>query len=291
MMLMPDKTDQVGSSGRAGQESIAPRTFMQRLEGYYRRRAASFVFKRPLRIDPERAIISFTFDDFPRSALYTGGAILKKYGVGGTYYACLGTAGSETATGRQFDLEDLKGLVDSGHELACHTFSHCHSWETATGTYERSIQQNREALQALLPGVEFKSFSYPICPPRPLTKARTANYFLSSRGGGQTFNSGIADLNQLNAFFLEKSADNLQAITNLIDRNNQARGWLVLATHDVCDTPTPYGVTPEFFEQVVSYADASGALILAVVNALEVLQRKELPERFSSRELSLPAKE
>jgi peptidoglycan/xylan/chitin deacetylase (PgdA/CDA1 family) len=230
------------------------------------------LFKRPLLIRPQQPLISFTFDDFPRSALLTGGAILNRFGLAGTYYASLGLAGSQAPTGQLFLPDDLVTLLDRGHELGCHTFTHCDSWETRATAFENSIIENRLALGRLIPGAKFKSFSYPISLPRPLTKAKIADYFLCCRGGGQTLNAGRADLNQLSAYFLEKSRHSIQAVERLIDRNQQVGGWLIFATHDIADNPTPYGCTPEFFEHVVQYAVTSGARILPVVKALELLR-------------------
>jgi glycosyltransferase involved in cell wall biosynthesis/peptidoglycan/xylan/chitin deacetylase (PgdA/CDA1 family) len=216
-------------------------------------------------------LVSFTFDDFPRSALLAGGAILNSFGLAGTYYASLGLAGKETASGQIFHSEDLATLFEQGHELGCHTFSHCDSWETDAGTFEDSIIENRAALTELFPGAQFESFAYPISLPRPLTKERIADYFLSCRGGGQTFNVGKVDVNQLSAYFLEKSRGDFQPVKDLIDRNRQACGWLIFATHDVSDNPTAFGCTPEFFERVVQYAVGSGANIVPVVQAMELL--------------------
>lgn len=242
-----------------------------RLQRIYQRRAASLLFKRPFLIRPQWPLISFTFDDFPRSALTAGGAILNRFGFNGTYYASLGLMGDRAPSGQLFVANDLTTLLDRGHELGCHTFSHLDSWDTERGRFENSIIQNRLALERLIPGAEFKSFSYPISLPRPLTKAKTAEHFLCCRGGGQTLNAGKADLNQLAAYFLEKSRDNIQAIKDLIDQNRKVRGWLIFATHDISDNPTPFGCTPEFFEQVVQYAASSGAHVMPVVKALEVL--------------------
>jgi glycosyltransferase involved in cell wall biosynthesis/peptidoglycan/xylan/chitin deacetylase (PgdA/CDA1 family) len=229
------------------------------------------VFKRPLLISSQQPLISFTFDDFPRSALLVGGAILNRFNLTGTYYASLGLAGQKTVSGQIFLWNDLETLFKQGHELGCHTFSHCDSWDTNTGTFEDAIIENRVALDRAFPGAEFETFAYPISLPRPLTKARIADYFQCCRGGGQTFNVGKIDLNQLSAYFLEKSRGDFAAVKNLIDRNRQACGWLIFATHDVSDTPTPFGCTPEFFERVVEYAVNSGANILPVVRAMEVL--------------------
>lgn len=243
-----------------------------RLSRYIQRNSASFLFQRPLAVRTDQPLISFTFDDFPRTALVTGGAILKHFGVSGTYYTSLGLVGKDSPSGPIFLLDDLGRALEQGHELGCHTFSHCHSWQTGTKAFEDSITQNRAALHEHIPGAEFKSFSYPISEPRPLTKRTIAKYFLSCRAGGQTLNSGKTDLNQLSAFFLEKTKGNLQPVKDLIDQNKAARGWVVFATHDVASDPSPFGCTPEFFESVVQYAMDSGARILPVVKALESIR-------------------
>lgn len=244
----------------------------QRIHGFCQRKSARIFFRRPLRIQTDRPLISFTFDDFPESALNTGGEILRRFGAVGTYYAVLGQAGQNTATGKQFEISSIKTLLDLGHELGCHTFSHSHSWNTASREFEEDVERNQKALSDLVPKLTFKTFSYPISPPRPFTKARVARRFMCCRGGGQTFNAGVADLNHVSAFFLEKSSRNPQAILDMIDRNKEARGWLIFATHDVSNTPTPFGVVPELFEDVVRYSVNSGARVLPVAEAVDLLQ-------------------
>jgi len=252
------------------------RSSWSRLHGYYKRKAASLVFRRLLVVRPERPIISFSFDDFPRSALLVGGAILKSFGLAATYYASLGLAGKDTPSGQIFFNDDLPALFEQGHELGCHTFGHCHSWETPTGVFEESIKENRASLGRLIPGAEFKTFSYPISMPRPLTKARTATYFQCCRAGGQRLNVGTTDLNQLSSYFLEQSRHNIQAVRDVINVNRDVRGWLIFATHDISGNPTPFGCEPGFFEEIVRYALKSGALILPVGLAFEALSASNL---------------
>lgn len=250
---------------------MSPSTAWARLGGYYERQASKLFFRRPFFINLQQPVISFSFDDFPKSAIQVGGSILKQFGLAGTYYASLGIIGQDTPSGRIFDPADLKLVCEQGHELGCHTYSHCHSWETASEDFEQSIIKNRVALGNLLPSRAFQTFSYPISYPRPFTKARVAKHFLGSRGGGQTFNVGLTDLNLLSAYFLEKTRNNFDAVKDVIDRNRQARGWLIFATHDISDHPTPFGCTPGFFEAAVRYAVESGACIRPVADALELL--------------------
>src|SRR5579871_5925643 len=228
------------------------------------RRAARWFGCRPCRIRLQTPIISFTFDDFPRSALLTGGAILEKHGAVGTYYTSLGLIDKVTSTGKIFAREDLDELVRNEHEIACHTFDHCDSWDTEPADFEASVQRNQKALAELMPTARFSSLSYPLSWPRPQTKRRIAGHYQCARGGGQTFNAEITDLNYLKAFFIEQSRENFDRISDVIDANARARGWLIFATHDVCDSPTRYGCTPALFKQVVKYSAESGAVILPV---------------------------
>jgi len=213
-------------------------------------------------------IISFSFDDFPKSALLTGGAILKHHGLTGTYYASFGLMGKPSPNGIIFSPEDVNVLNEQGHEWGCHTFSHCHSWSTPPRIFEAAIVSNRRALMELSPDSAFTTHSFPIAWPRPQSKRRAAVHFEACRGGGQTYNRRSIDLNLLSAFFLEKSRDDFESIERVIHENSRACGWLILATHDVCDTPSPFGCTPALFKRVVALSVASGATILPVGEAL-----------------------
>lgn len=217
-------------------------------------------------------MVSFTFDDFPRTALHEGGAILKRHGVRGTYYVSLSLMDSDIPAGRAFSKEDLRQVLEEGQELGCHTFAHCHSWETTPNVFEESIVENKRALEALVPGAIFKTLSYPIAWPRPRTKRRAAKYFACCRGGGKTFNLGRTDASNLQALFLEKHSHDPAAIMHLIRENSRVGGWLILTTHDVSDSPSPFGCTPAFFEDIVRCALTSGAKILPVAQAWEALR-------------------
>jgi peptidoglycan/xylan/chitin deacetylase (PgdA/CDA1 family) len=243
-----------------------------RARGRYQRTASRLLFRRLLEMHSTVPCISFTFDDFPRSALHAGGGILEHVGLRATYYASLGLMGTEAATGALFEHADLERLLAVGHELGCHTFTHCHSWETSPVRFEESVIRNQEALEALFPGMAFRSHAYPISYPRPGTKRRMGRRFASSRSGGQGFNVGSADVNLLKAYFLEKCRDNTGPVKEAIDLNRAAGGWLILATHDISKTPTPFGCTPAFFGEIVEYSLASGARILPVSDALDAIR-------------------
>jgi peptidoglycan/xylan/chitin deacetylase (PgdA/CDA1 family) len=240
-----------------------------------RLKLSHLLFRRPFDLHNKGPFISFTFDDFPRSAFTAGGAILKDFEIAGTYYASLGLERQHTAVGEIFYLEDLEDLLAQGHELGCHTFGHLHPWETRPELFEESVIQNKNALRSVFPDAAMKTFSYPFQYPRPLVKRRLAKHFVCCRRGGQRSNTGIADAGLLYGFFLERSRDSSDSVKRVIDQNIRARGWLIFATHDISDRPTAYGCTPSFFEQIVRYSVDSGAKVLPVLKAWEAISRAD----------------
>ena len=271
-------------SQQATHSERAPVSYLARARQRLTIEAARTLVKRHLVVRTPVPLVSFTFDDFPRSAFLEAGSILSRHGARGTYYASLGLMGKPSPMGTMFEEDDLKELLDLGHELGCHTFGHCHSLNTPSDMYGRAIVENQKALNELLPGIKFQTFAYPYSAPAVAVKRVAGRHFLCCRGGGlrprrylpraggQTFNSGVTDLNLLSAVFLEKSWENPEAMKSLIDQNSRARGWLIFATHDVRESPSRFGCTPHFFEQVVRWSLESGARVLPVVEALEVLR-------------------
>jgi peptidoglycan/xylan/chitin deacetylase (PgdA/CDA1 family) len=265
----------------AGMKSVPG--LLRRAQGKYQRLTAQHLSRRPFTINSDVPIVSFTFDDFPRSALLTGGAILRSLGVHGTYYVSLGLMGKQIETGAMFVEEDLRNVFEQGHEIGCHTFSHSPAWETSPAEFEREIVANQHALKRVLPTASFSSMSYPISNPRAQTKRRSGKYFACCRGGGQTFNAGRTDLNYLSAYFIEQARETPQAIKDVIDATCRANGWLILATHDIAEQPTRWGCTPQLFDDIARYATKSGARVMPVMTAFEYLSINSSAIRTGSR--------
>ena len=247
--------------------------YLDRIRFRFRREISRRMSRQLCGLSLSQPIISFTFDDFPRNAATIGGEILSQFQVSGTYYLSLGLAGTTAPTGQMFERSDLGGLLADGHELGCHTFDHLDAWETGPRVFAASLDRNQEELKRLFPGLIFQSMAYPVSCPNPSTKLLTGKRFAVCRGGGQTFNSGVMDRNCLKAYFLEKSRQTPEVVKEMIDRACEKNGWLILATHDVCDRPTQFGCTPQFFKDIVSHAVNSGAELLPVTKAWKVIQK------------------
>lgn len=213
-------------------------------------------------------MISFTFDDFPRSAFIAGGDVLRTYGVWGTYYAALGLMGKQTAVGEIFDRQDLSSLIEAGHELACHTFEHSLCCNLTDSELVKSCGTNRLLMSELLSGYSPRNFSYPEGVVTLSAKKMASSLYDTCRTIESGINRDPVDLGFLRANRIY-SHDNFDSVKTLIDRNARENGWLILYTHDVGRNHSPYGCTREHFEAVVDHAVKSGAEILTIAQAGE----------------------
>jgi peptidoglycan/xylan/chitin deacetylase (PgdA/CDA1 family) len=245
---------------------------MRRLSGKWRRLSIESFGRRDFRLSADVPYVSFTFDDFPRTALTEGGTILRGHGVTGTYFASLQLLGKPSPSGPIATSDDVKALLADGHELGCHTYEHLDGCNSSVVEFERSIRQNRAALADVAPGAEFPVFAYPLNGPVLSIKRAVGKHFVGCRGGGQTFNSGVIDLNLLKAYFLDwRNRGDVDAVREVVERNAAERGWLIFATHDVAPEPSKYGCYPDFFENAVRLSISSGARVVPMMEACEAL--------------------
>ncbi len=108
--------------------------------------AVSAVHQRPLALNDTVPMVTFTFDDFPRSAYEAAGETLRAFGGHGTYYAAAGWMDGGPATGDRFRTADLPDLLRDGHELGTHTYSHVSCRSLSTAAFAAEIARGHKAL-------------------------------------------------------------------------------------------------------------------------------------------------
>jgi len=222
---------------------------------------------RPAKVKWPDGVVSFTFDDFPRSAWVEGGAILERLGLRGTYYAAMGLAGGEDQLGPMFDFDDLRAAYARGHEIACHTFSHRDCRRASSAEIVGEIETNAAALAQALDGAAASDFAYPFGAVSQAAKSALAHRFASCRGCGPGVNHGTVDLADLFSNSLYGATFDRARLFGLIDRARDIGGWTIFYTHDVRDAPSAYGCTPAQFAEIVGYA-ADKAVVLPVRDVL-----------------------
>src|SRR5271157_2316368 len=242
--------------------------------------ASRFVSRRLAFQKSPHPIVSFTFDDFPRSALTVAGEILREYGLWGTYYASMGLAGKRTLVGEMFDPDDLDRLVASGHELACHTLDHSLCSDLTPDQLLESCLENRRRMAAVPGCCPPSSFSFPEGVVTPAAKAAAARIYRTCRTIEPGVNRDPVDLAFLRAYRIY-SARGIQGLRQVIRRNQEDNGWLVLYTHDVGIDPSAYGCTPLDFREIVRTVVDSGAEILPVAKGAGRFQLEAGPQDWN----------
>jgi peptidoglycan/xylan/chitin deacetylase (PgdA/CDA1 family) len=247
---------------------MSGRTLVDRLTARAKRLSARLVRTRAARMVNEHPIVSFTFDDFPKSAVHHGASILERRGLAGTYFLSRTFNGARVDGIDYYDLADLRRLVDNRHEIGCHTASHLHVPEVARARLLDDIAANAEFLRAHFGDLRMTTFAFPFgdldLPSKLLLQAR----FAACRSTLPSVNRGVADLGALRAVRLYSRSTDADAIRSLIDRFARPKSWLIFYTHDVDDNPTPYGCTPGLLAEAVENALTTGCLVLPVRDAL-----------------------
>lgn len=222
----------------------------------------------------QSAMISFTFDDFPKSALSAGGTMLKDYGWRGTYYCSLGLMGQKINSEPMFTSADLDYLIAAGHELGCHTFDHSSCFSLDTSDFVDACVANRREVEKIFGGYDLRNFSFPNGQATLAAKHRLCSIYDSCRSIAWGINSDPVDLGYLRANPIY-SRYGMTPIQKLIRANVERKGWLILYTHDVTTRHSPYGCAPEFFGDVLRSALVSGSEVVTVREA--VARFRKLP--------------
>jgi len=238
--------------------------------GAMRRRALCSIHQRLVLPRRQEPIISFCFDDFPRTACTVGGRILRNYGAHGTYYVAIGLMNQSVTAYESFGLEDLHSLVEDGHELASHTFGHVSSRALSLSEFRRDVRRGRDAIyeMGLTPSA---NFAYPFGEVTMAAKKALGQEMASCRSIYSGINGPLIDLNLLRANSLYGDLDHLGNVERLVSENEERNGWLIFYTHDVSESPSVFGCTPALLESAVSSVVRRGVRISTVDEVLKDL--------------------
>jgi peptidoglycan/xylan/chitin deacetylase (PgdA/CDA1 family) len=169
--------------------------------------------------------------------------------------------------GEQFRAEDIDSLLEKGHELASHTFSHISARSASCAEFCEDVTKGTEAV-AELSGADSANFAYPYGHITLQTKRALAN-LSSARSVIPGFNGPEIDLNLLRANSLYGNLDSALHVQELVMENAERKTWLIFYTHDVRLDPSEFGCTPALLEAAISCAARSGCRILTVQEALQ----------------------
>jgi peptidoglycan/xylan/chitin deacetylase (PgdA/CDA1 family) len=223
----------------------------------------------PFRLRSDGPMVSFTFDDIPKSAATTGADMLGEYNAVGTYYVAGGLMDQWSGNWAGASDDDIVRLHRSGHEVSCHTFSHLRVIDLDAVAMAAEIETNRRYLTALDPSIKIENFAYPFGLASLSHKGQLGKIFRSSRGILPGINSGIVDLQFLRAMPLTDEHIDRDAIDRAFDETVAKNGWLIFYSHDVENAPSPYGCSPQLLRHALDAASRRNIPALSVAGALQ----------------------
>ena len=240
---------------------------MNRIAGKLNAVASAALRLRTMRLGNSRPIVSFTFDDFPRSAVANGARILEAAGVSGTFYLASIFCGKTVDGVDYYTPDDVRHLLRAGHEIGCHTASHARVPELDKQTMLDELNRNQQFVSSHFDDVLLRSFAYPFGSVSPRAKSMLQNRFASCRGILPEINVGTVDLGLVRAVSLYEHLFDRPKLRALLGKL-RGNAWLVFYTHDVAPSPSAYGVSPDLLACAVGTAAEMGHEILPVKNAL-----------------------
>jgi len=234
------------------------------------RRLVPLMTKREISFQLDRPIISISFDDFPQSVMENALPLLNQQDWKATFYVAAGLEGTTNHLGRHFEASDITTLLEQNHEIGCHTYNHVNIIEISDNVIDKEIKDNAQALEALnVPPLQ--SFAYPYGETNTKRKRYLESRFTAMRGIVPGIHHNKADLNQIKSMQIYHGPDIDRAIT-AINSLKSNPGWLTLFTHDVRENPSSFGCTPDDFARVIQAIIESGAVVLPIQRAIDVIQ-------------------
>jgi len=234
----------------------------------------------PIEVSPPYPIITFSFDDVPKTAVNYGAQALEDRGWRGVFFASCGLAGVHNHHGEQFSAADLVDLEARGHEIGCHSFSHADASRIRPEVMIEDAARNRDFLrQAGLKSAP-TSFAFPYGEASPAIKKRLLKDYRALRGVQTGVNRGKTDRGLLKSVALDGGETGLQTALKAIESVASDPGWLIFYGHDIRSDPSNWGCTPEFFESVLdavhSACTRSGAVVLTQSEALDRIEEGQI---------------
>ena len=237
-----------------------------------KRRILPLQAQRRVNFTLDKPIVSFSFDDCPRSVLENGIKPLEAEGWQSSIYIAAGLCNITNHLGLHMSEADVAALHKSGHEIGDHTYSHCDGSALPLEAVLADIDKNQAALNALgLPASE--TFAYPYGQATPALKRALEARFIGARGIDSRNHITSADLNQIGSNRLYRGGE-FEALIGQITDLRARPAWITIFTHDVREKPSHYGCRPEQMRAVIQAVKKSGATVLTIADAIKYVEAR-----------------
>ena len=219
-------------------------------------------------------IVSFTFDDGPKSFITNALPVLKRAGILTTQYVTTGKVDDANVEdpGKTFSQQDIQTLFKRGDEIAAHTVTHPRLPQLGIDQITQELVSSRQQLQLQLhtPVVDFAS-PYGEYDDQVLQVAR--QYYQSHR----SVDVGYNDLSTFDPYNIRVQNVNRdtdpQTVAAWMEFAKTHKVWLVLVFHQIMDNSGAYSYGPDNFNQVVTSTNKLGIKTVTVNQGLSIMRQ------------------
>jgi len=223
-------------------------------------------------------LVSFSFDDFPKSAATIGAEIMEESHILATYYLTGSNCQSCFENVEQYDGDDVLRLYKAGHEIACHSYAHPRLRGRTKEEIAVDLANNLSFARALIgQDFQFQSFAYPYGEFDASSRGLMGDSFETARGVYRGVNKATIDFANLRTVPLELRRFNAAYLRSHIDDAIKNNGWIIFFTHDVADNCTNYGSTPKILFDTIQEVKSAGIEVLTVRDAARKIMAAHLP--------------
>lgn len=250
----------------------APPGRVIQLRRFIERRASQHLYCRAIRIPADfPPTVSFTFDDFPQSAVDNGLPILRAAGIAATWYVAAGLLGRPSPVGLITSQAGVTAVHAAGHEIGCHTSSHVRAGNVSARSYRDELEASAMALERMIPGLVLRSFSFPFGSVTAGAKRAAVTRFATCRSAESGIARGRSDLAMLPGNRLYTASVPLRAVEAMVADVRARGGWLIFYTHDVATEPSEWGCTPEYLARVIAAVRQAGLAVHTMAETATLL--------------------
>jgi peptidoglycan/xylan/chitin deacetylase (PgdA/CDA1 family) len=213
--------------------------------------------------------VTFRFDDGWSSQFDAALPVLDAAEIKGTFYI-VSRQLSDNGFSGFVSAAQVQQMAASGQDIGSHTKTHAHLPALSTSAQQQEIAGAKEDLQAM--GINPQTFSYPYgeYTSETVQIVRDAGY-ASAVTTIEKPVSPSSDRFQVEApsVLASHSPAQLEAMIDNAIANHQ---WIILTFHRIDNSGDPYAITPENFQEVVSYVKNRGIPTVTVSQGAAFLQ-------------------
>lgn len=218
-----------------------------------------------------RPIVTLTFDDGWESQYTQALPIMQRHNARGTFYL----VPNFFNTPRYMTTDEARQIEQAGNEIGSHTMNHMDLTELSPDAISQELVQSKQVLEAQFGPIKnfaapFGGFNYQV-----------TEEIQKSYASDRTTELGFNNSENFNPYkILSQNIYNTTTVAQIsqwLDQAMRDKTWLVLVFHQIDTSGSPYAITPQNFEAVLTSIRARNLPLLTLEQGLEEVEPQIQP--------------